>query len=198
MKGKVFIISGASGTGKSTLVHQVLQARPDIFFSVSATTRPPRPGERDGVEYHFLREEDFARLLGENGLLEHAEYVGNHYGTPAAPVREAMEKGQDSLLDIEVQGARQVKACLPEAVSIFIIPPSFGELERRLRSRSTDSEEKILGRLARAKEEYAQAREYDYIVVNDTVPQAVSEILAILTAEKCRSADRKNLIEEVL
>ncbi len=198
MKGKVFIISGASGTGKSTLVHWVLQERPDIFFSISATTRMPRQGETNGVEYHFLEKADFLRMHGENGFLEHAEYVGNFYGTPAAPVLEAMESGRDSLLDIEVQGARQVKAVLPEAVSIFVVPPSFAELERRLRSRSTDAEEKILGRLAKAREEYPHALEYDYIVVNDTVEKAVTEILSILTAEKCRTKDRKNLIEEVL
>ena len=198
MRGKTFIISGPSGVGKSTVLKALFRERGNMYFSVSATTRAPRPGETNGVEYHFLTKEAFVQMLGESGFLEHAEYVGNHYGTPAAPIRNCVENGQDSLLDIEVQGARQVKECMPEAISIFVVPPSFAELERRLRGRSTDTEEKILGRLERAKKEMRSAIEYDYIVVNDTVEQAVAEILSILTAEKCRTADRKNLIEEVL
>jgi len=194
-KGKAFIISGPSGVGKSTILKDLLVRRPNIYFSVSATTRAPRPGEENGVHYHFMDRDTFQSMIADNAFLEHAEYVGNCYGTPRKYVEEAMERGEDALLDIEVVGANQVKERMPEVVRIFIAPPSWAELERRLVSRGTDAPEKIAGRLMRAKEEFLTAGEYDYFVINDTVENAVCELDAIMTAEHCRPAERKALID---
>ena len=183
-KGMVFIVSGPSGSGKSTLLREVFSVRGNMFFSVSATTRAPREGETDGVEYFFMNREGFEELIREDTLLEHAEYAGNYYGTPAKPVLEKLDAGCDVVMDIEVQGAAQVKRKMPEAVSIFIMPPSVEELERRLRSRGTDSEEKILKRLETAKGEMKLAGEYDYIVINDSVDRASTELWSIMTVSK--------------
>jgi len=157
-----------------------------MFFSVSATTRKPRPGEVDGREYFFVDREEFQRMLHDGELLEHAEYVGNCYGTPRGPIDEKTSQGCDVILDIEVQGAFQVKAKMPEAVSIFIAPPSIEELEKRLRGRSTETEEKIAGRLETAKRELRLADTYDYKVVNDDVSRAVAELLHIIEKESPR------------
>lgn len=189
MRGKTFIISGPSGVGKSTVLKQLLQRR-DMYFSVSATTRAPREGEVDGVHYHFVDTDAFRRMIAEEALLEHAEYVGNYYGTPKRYVDEAMEQGRDVILDIEVQGALQVCAKRPETVRIFIAPPSWEELERRLTERGTDTPEKIQGRLQRAKIEMETAADYDYFVINDDVAHAVAELDAIMCAEHCRPAER--------
>lgn len=188
-RGKLFVLSGPSGVGKSTIL-QLLSRRQDFYFSVSATTRQPRPGEEDGVHYHFHTPEEFRALIEEEALLEWAEYVGNYYGTPAKYVDEAIAAGRNVLLDIEVQGAGSVKKKRPDAVRIFIAPPSWEELERRLTERGTDSEEKIRERLSRAREEFAQAEDYDYIVINDEVEHAAAELEAIMVAEHCRSAER--------
>ncbi len=188
-RGKLFVLSGPSGVGKSTIL-QMLSQRQDFYFSVSATTREPRPGEEDGVHYHFHTPEEFRALIEEEALLEWAEYVGNYYGTPAKYVDEAIDAGRNVLLDIEVQGAGNVKKKRPEAVRIFIAPPSWEELARRLTERGTDSAEKIRERLSRAREEFSQAKDYDYIVINDEVEHAAAELEAIMVAEHCRSAER--------
>ncbi len=193
--GSLLVISGASGVGKSTVIAQLLRRRDQLYFSVSWTTRAPRPGETDGVNYHFTDRADFEARIAAGDFLEHAEYVGNYYGTARSQVEQKRAEGFDVLLDIEVQGAAQVKKNSPDAVSVFIVPPSMTELEKRLRERGTDSEEKIKGRLARAREEVREAGGYDYIVVNDRVEAAVDELLAILTAERCRTKRRIHLTE---
>lgn len=192
-KGKTFIVSGPSGAGKSTVLHALLNKRDDLYFSVSATTRPARSGEVDGVDYHFLDADKFRRWIAEDQFLEYAEYVGNFYGTPKRFVDEAMDQGKDVILDIEVQGAIQVLAKRPETVRIFIAPPSWEELESRLSSRGTDSRETIRERLTRAKEEFRRAHTYDYFVINDSVERAARELEAIMTAEHCRPAERMEM-----
>ena len=189
-KGKTFIISGPSGVGKSTVLRTLFEGRDDLYFSVSATTRAPRPTETPDVDYRFIEAETFRQWIGAGEFLEYAEYVGNFYGTPKRYVDEAMEAGKDVILDIEVQGAAQVHELRPEVVRIFVAPPSWEELERRLKARGTDSPEKIQERLLRAKVELESADSYDYFVINDTVENAVQELRAIMLAEHCRPADR--------
>ena len=195
-KGKTFIISGPSGVGKSTVLRKLFEGRDDLYFSISATTRAPREGEEDGVHYHFITIPRFQELIEAEALLEYAEYVGNFYGTPKKFVDRAMNEGKDVILDIEVQGALQVKSKRPETVRIFIAPPSWEELERRLKSRGTDSEEKIQKRLLRAKAELQTADVYDYFVINDSVERAVQEISAIMLAEHCKPAERMKILSE--
>ena len=196
-KGKTFIISGPSGVGKSTVLNALLQEYPDLYFSVSATTRSPREGELDGVHYHFTAPEVFHKMIEEEAFLEYAEYVGNFYGTPKKYVDAAMEEGRDVILDIEIQGAQQVCAKRPETVRIFIAPPSWAELERRMTARGTDDMDKVQKRLLRAKVELKMADCYDYFVINDSVENAVEQLKAILCAEHCKSPDRiaKLLVE---
>ena len=195
-KGRSFIISGPSGVGKSTVLKALMEKRKNLYFSVSATTRSPRPGETDGVHYHFLDRDTFRQWVAEDQFLEHAEFVGNCYGTPRKYVYEAMEQGQDVILDIEVQGAAQGASKMPEVVRIFVAPPSWAELERRLTERGTDTPEKIRGRLERAKEEVRLAGTYDYFVINDSVEHAMSELDAIMTAEHCKPEDRMKILGE--
>lgn len=192
--GKTFIISGPSGVGKSTVLSALFRGRDDLYFSVSATTRQPRIGERDGVDYHFISPDVFNDWIENGEFLEYAEYVSNFYGTPKRYVDEAMNEGKDVILDIEIQGAQQVYAQRPDVVRIFIAPPSWEELERRLTARGTDTPEKIQRRLLRAKVEVQTAGNYDYFVVNDTVEKAVEELRAIMLAEHCRPAERMELL----
>lgn len=196
-RGTLVVVSGFSGAGKGTVLAQVLARRPDLYFSVSFTTRAPREGEQDGVNYHFVTREEFQARIGRGEFLEYAEYVGNYYGTSMQVIRQKLERGIDVVLEIEIQGAAKVREKLPEAVSLFLVPPSFEELSRRLHARGTDSEEKIQQRLATAREEAKEIVNYDYIVVNDTVDHAVEEILAILIAESCRKERRLHLMEGV-
>lgn len=195
-KGRSFIISGPSGVGKSTVLKALMEKRKNLYFSVSATTRSPRPGETDGVHYHFLNVDTFREWIAQDEFLEYAEFVGNFYGTPKKYVYEAMEHGQDVILDIEVQGAMQVAEKMPEVVRIFVAPPSWSELERRLTERGTDTPEKIQGRLARAKEEVKLAGTYDYFVINDSVENAMRELDAIMTAEHCRPQERMEILNQ--
>lgn len=196
-KGKLIVISGPSGAGKSTIVFKAIEGRDDMCFSTSVTSRQARPGEVDGREYFFIDRERFLQMIENDELLEHAEYVGNFYGTPRRFVEDKLAEGISVFLDIEVQGARQVSVKMPEAIKIFVIPPSLDELRNRLVKRGTDSPEAIEGRLKRAREEYAEADFYDYIVVNDKVEIAAAELQAILTAEQCRFEARKQWLKEV-
>lgn len=196
-RGTLLVVSGSSGVGKSTVIAQVLKERPDLYFSVSFTTRAPREGEVHGVNYYFVTREDFEARIARGEFLEYAEYVGNYYGTSMEVIREKLDKGVDVLLDIEVQGAAKVREKLPDAVTLFLIPPSFEELSRRLHARGTDSEEKIARRLETARREAKEIVHYDYVVVNDTVDHAAQEVLAILTAAACRLERRIHLIEDI-
>ena len=196
-RGQLIVLSGPSGVGKSTVISELLSARRDIYFSVSFTTRQPRVGEEDGVNYNFVTREVFEEMIAGEELLEYAEYVHNYYGTSLKVIQEKLDAGIDVLLDIEVQGAAKVRAKCPDAVLIFIVPPSFEELSRRLHRRATDQEEVIQGRLKKAREEYRQIPNYDYLVVNDKVSEAAGEIMAILVAESCRTKNRMHFVEGV-
>lgn len=194
-RGRLIVISGPSGAGKSTVVFKAIENREDICFSTSVTTRKPRPGEVDGREYFFVDLDRFKEMVEKDELLEHAVYVANSYGTPRAYVERQMAAGLNVLLDIEVQGARQVHEKMPEAVMIFIVPPSMAELRRRLEARGTDTERAIEARLIRAGQEYAEADFYDYIIVNDDAETAARELSAIITAERCRASNRMQYLK---
>ena len=195
-RGKLIVVSGPSGAGKSTVVFKVMEQRGDVCFSVSVTTRSPRPGELDGREYFFIDHERFQEMVDRNELLEHATYVSNSYGTPRRYVEEKLNAGFNVVLDIEVQGARQVSEKMPDAVKIFIAPPSLEELERRLTGRGTESPEVVRGRLERARQEYLEADFYDYLIINDDAGHAASELNAIITAEHCHFSDRAQLLRD--
>lgn len=179
-KGKLFVISGPSGAGKSTVIGKMMENRHDVSFSVSVTTRAPRPGEQDGVDYYFVTKEKYEELVEQGELLEHAYFAGNGYGTPRTPVLEKLAAGTHVILDIEVQGAAQVKAAMNEAVTIFLMPPSLEVLESRLRGRGTETEEKILQRLETAKKEMPLASQYDYQIVSDEAERAAAELSSIM------------------
>lgn len=186
-RGVLFVMTGASGVGKDTIRQAALPSFHDLYYSVSATTRARRPGEVHGRQYFFYEKEPFEGMIERGELLEYADYVGDYYGTPLGPVEAALERGQDVLLELELVGARQVKERMPEAVMVFIAPPTLNELERRLRGRGTDSEEKIQKRLSRAREEIKAVREFDYVVVNDMLDEAVATFQAIIRAERARA-----------
>ena len=178
-KGKLIVISGASGVGKGTVLNIIMQKRQDFFFSVSATTRPPRPGEVDGVHYYFITKERFEEMIDKGEFLEYDAHAANYYGTPRKQAEEKMERGT-VLLDIEPNGAKQVRQAMPEAELIFIMPPSVEELERRLRGRGDTSEEQIKLRMERAVWEMEQRRWYDHVVVNDVAEDCANQILKII------------------
>ena len=197
-KGNIFVISAASGTGKTTLVSRLVQQHPNVRVSVSHTTRPPRAGEVNGQHYHFVSEEEFVRLAGEGAFLEHAQVFGNYYGTSYESVQSMCEQGYDVLLEIDVQGAQQVRKALPEALSIFILPPSLAVLEQRLRQRQTDSEEVIARRLSEAVDEIQQALTFDYVVSNRSLQQAEEELWCIFQAARLLKRNHVASIEKVL
>jgi len=193
-KGQLIVLSGPSGSGKSTVIKKLMEKRGNIHFSVSYTTRQPREGEIDGVSYNFVDRAEFDRMIANHEFLEHAEYSGNCYGTSLKVIEEKQAAGYDVMLDIEVQGAANVRAKCPGAVLVFIVPPTYEELERRLRGRGTDSDEVIRKRLDRALEEIQEIGMYDYLVVNDEVVRAAEELDAIMTAAECRTANRTEIM----
>lgn len=186
-RGMLLVVSGPSGTGKGTLCERLLRSDPSIKFGVSSTTRKAREGEIDGVHYHFIDDTQFDRMMGEDAFLEYATVHGHRYGTPRAQVEEAIEKGENILLDIDPQGALHVMDSMPETVSIFILPPSFSALRERLHTRNTDDPEEILKRLSNAYGEVRLLKHYQYALVNDQLDQAFSRLSAIILAEKQRT-----------
>lgn len=188
--GKLIVFTGPSGVGKGTLLRVLLRSHPDLYFSVSATTRAPRPGEVDGKHYYFVERAAFERMAAEGELLEWAEFAGNYYGTPRQPVLEQIRQGRSVILEIELEGARQVRQTFPEALQVFILPPSVDELEARIRGRGQDSESAILRRLTRAQEEIDAADEFDIRIVNDDFDQALAELeAALFKPSTCREPD---------
>lgn len=195
-KGMLLVLSGPSGAGKGTLYSRLLQEDGDMHFSVSYTTRAPRPGEVDGKDYYFVTEEAFREMLDKDGFLEHAEVHGHFYGTPREPVIKQLEAGNSVMLDIDPQGALQVMASMPDCVSVFILPPSFGELRRRLEGRGTEKQEDVERRLRNARGEVALKDKYQYLVVNDKVDEAFSRLKTIVEAEKLRSTRYFPVVDE--
>lgn len=198
--GTLFVISGPSGTGKGTLVKALLEkgASQKLQLSVSATTRQPRTGEVNGVSYWFVERGEFQRMIDEDELLEWAEVYGNYYGTPFRMVEQQLQDGKNVILEIDIQGAMQVRAKFPHAVFIFIAPPSVQELANRIHKRGTDSLDVIKRRLGSAKRELTMAHNYDYIVVNDVVSAATDKLICIVRAERCRSFRSTDLIERIV
>jgi guanylate kinase len=198
MRANIYIVSAPSGSGKTTLLHSLLQTFQDLKFSVSHTTRQPRVGERHGVDYYFTERTAFMEMAHRGEFLEWAEYYGQLYGTSRAFVEEHTASGRDVILDIDVQGARQVKSRMDQAIAVFILPPSFSELERRLRSRRLESDEAIHRRLEIAKRELPFYRDYDYIVVNDVLEDSLQTLEAIVRSGRAVPARQQDRIEGIL
>jgi len=198
MTGTLYIISAPSGAGKTSLVKALLEATTGLVVSVSHTTRPQRPGEVDGKDYHFVDHEQFLEIVATGGFLEHAQVFDNHYGTARAPVLDQLHQGVDVILEIDWQGARQVRAAMPEAVSIFILPPSRQELEQRLRGRGQDSDGVIARRMRDAVNEMSHYREFDYLVVNDDFREARNDLLAIFRSRRLRTGAQLVHLQDVL
>ncbi len=197
-KGRLIVISGPSGVGKGTVVRALLERDPQLRVSVSATTRPMRPNELDGVHYYFISHEKFEEMIAQDLFLEYAQYVGNYYGTPEAPVDRMLEQGFDVILEIEVQGGLQVMKRRPDAISVFLVAPSFEVLAARLRGRGDTDEEKMLMRLQQARMEYLVASQYQYVVVNDRLEDAVSDVQAILRADAIKTEHQQHFLKEAL
>lgn len=196
-KGLLIVVSAPSGCGKGTLLAEVLK-NDSFYYSVSATTRAPREGEVNGVNYHFTSKEDFEKLIASGGVLEYAQYCGNYYGTPRKAVEDKLAEGKDVILEIEVQGAMKIKQSCPEAVFVFILPPSVETLRERLEKRGTETADVIAKRVAEARGEIEKAYNYDYVIVNDDLDTAVSEFIKAVEAEKLTVKRSKDLIDRVL
>lgn len=196
-KGLLLVISGFSGAGKGTVVKRLLEQHNDYALSISATTRSPREGEQDGREYFFKSKEEFEKMIEASELIEYARYVDNYYGTPKAYVEEQLKEGKNVILEIEIQGALNIKSMFPDAVLLFIMPPSAKELERRLVGRGTEDEATIMARLSRASEEAQGVENYNYIVINDDVDTCVETIDSIVKSEKRKAANNINLINNI-
>ena len=194
----VFIISAPSGSGKSTLVHRLLATVPGLTFSISYTTRPPRPSEENGVDYVFISRDEFEGRLARGEFLEHAEVFGNYYGTNRDSLQRAIQQGCDLLLDIDVQGARQLKVAIPEAISVFVLPPSREVLEQRLRNRSQDSEEVIQRRLQGAAAEVRNYSQYDYVLINREIEESTARLATIVKAERLSKARMEEEVRPIL
>ena len=184
MTGKLFIVAGCSGVGKGTLINEFLKRNDDIIFSISYTTRLPRPMEEDGVNYFYITKDKFEEMIENDGFIEYAEFSGNYYGTGKQFIEKKLSEGKNVLLEIEVKGCRQVKHKIPDAVSIFVLPPSLEELENRLRGRNTESEEVIQRRLSIAKSELEESKNFDYCVVNDNIENALNKMQRIYESKK--------------
>ena len=198
-RGLLLILSSPSGAGKSTLARRLMEWDPSLRFSVSATTRAPRPGEADGREYYFKSRADFEAMVAAGEMLEHAEVFGNFYGSPKGPVEVAMTEGRDTLFDIDWQGGQQIRnsSLGRDVVSVFVLPPSIAELERRLRGRAQDSDEVIAGRMAKSQSEISHWAEYDYVIVNNDIDMAFNDLLTILQAERMRRDRQPGMAEFV-
>lgn len=194
-KGILFVVSAPAGCGKDTILEKALAKEINLCYSVSATTRAMRAGETEGISYYFKTREEFEKLIADGELLEHTEYCGNYYGTPKQTVLETLELGQNVVLKIEIEGAENVKRLMPEAVLVFILPPSMQELNRRLHKRGTEDEETIAKRLKQAEKEISFAENYDYIIVNDDLDKAVQDLVSIVDAESFKTHRNKELIE---
>lgn len=197
-RGVLVVFSGPSGVGKGTLLGKVLERCQGSVYSISATTRQPRPGEVDGVNYHFITREEFEEIIAEGGMLEYAEYNGNYYGTPRRFVERQLDEGHNVILEIEVQGARRVRKDCPESVSVFVMPPTYQSLYTRLMNRGTEDSEAMKRRMQAAKEELKSASEYEYIIVNDDLELAAEQLECVLKAVKCSVKFQKRFIDEVL
>lgn len=196
-KGLLFVVSAPAGCGKDTILEQLFKKTDTVGYSVSATTRAPREGEVDGVHYHFKSREQFEQMIKDNDVLEYTEYCGNYYGTPRKSVEQLLAQGKDVILKIEVEGAMNIKRIFPECCLVFILPPSLAELERRLRKRGTETEDKIILRTAQAKNELEFAKNYDYYIVNGELDVAVDDLLSVIRSEKLRSARNAALLSEI-
>ncbi|MBQ4131007.1 MAG: guanylate kinase [Clostridia bacterium] len=197
-KGNIYIISGPSGSGKDTILKEVLKVKKDVFFSISHITRAMRTGEVEGEKYHFISREEFEQQLANNMFLEYNEYSGNYYGTPKAPIEQHLAAGDDVLIECDVNGAEALRKLLPGALSVFIMPPSFEVLKKRLVGRGTETAEQVEKRMKEALNEIRRADEYDYIVVNDDLSLAVEDFITVLKSNKLLLKNQKYLIDEVL
>ncbi len=197
-KGILIVVSAPAGCGKDSILEQALKKNDNLFYSVSATSRAMRPGETDGVSYYFKSREQFENMINKGELLEYTEYCGNYYGTPKKAVEDMLEAGKDVILKIEIEGAANVKKIFPDCTMVFILPPSFAELDRRLHKRGTETEDVIKKRLETARKELGFAHNYDYLVTNAALEDAVDDFLAVVRAEKCRRENRPGVVEGLL